>query len=239
MRSVANSASAAALGLALLCGSALAAPAKVEQLLIDPESVTLGDADERVQLLVTAQGADGSLLDVTREAQYHCSDPALAEVSGGLVAPRGDGSTQIEIRFSDPIDGHEVTSRVPVSILGFGVSRGLNFANDIEPILSKFSCNSGGCHGKASGQNGFKLSLLGFDPALDYDALVKQGHGRRVFPAAPARSLLVDQAQRPDLRMAEASVSTSTRPLIDCCCAGSNKGCPKAASTTRAWSGST
>ena len=67
----------------------------------------------------------------------------------------------------------------------------VDFANDVEPLLSKFGCNSGGCHGKASGQNGFKLSLLGVDTALDYDALVKQGHGRRVFPAAPERSLLL------------------------------------------------
>jgi hypothetical protein len=35
--------------------------------------------------------------------------------------------------------------------------RPLNFANDIVPILTKGSCNSGGCHGKAGGQNGFKL----------------------------------------------------------------------------------
>ena len=72
-----------------------------------------------------------------------------------------------------------------------GCIRAVDFANDVEPILSKFGCNSGGCHGKASGQNGFKLSLMGVDTALDYDALVKQGHGRRVFPAAPDRSLLL------------------------------------------------
>ncbi len=45
--------------------------------------------------------------------------------------------------------------------------RPLNFANDIVPILTKGSCNSGGCHGKSGGQNGFKLSLLGFEPQED------------------------------------------------------------------------
>ena len=44
--------------------------------------------------------------------------------------------------------------------------RPLNFTNDIVPIFTKASCNSGGCHGKASGQNGFKLSLLGFEPGM-------------------------------------------------------------------------
>ena len=67
----------------------------------------------------------------------------------------------------------------------------IHFENDIVPILSKLGCNSGGCHGKASGQNGFKLSVFGFDPAADYDAIVKEARGRRVFPASPERSLIV------------------------------------------------
>src|SRR5258708_21913770 len=70
----------------------------------------------------------------------------------------------------------------------------LHFANDIEPLLSRYGCNAGGCHGKASGQNGFKLSLFGFDPAFDYNALVKEARGRRVFPAAPDPSLLLRKA---------------------------------------------
>lgn len=71
------------------------------------------------------------------------------------------------------------------------VPRPLNFANDIVPILTKGSCNSGGCHGKASGQNGFKLSLLGFEPEEDYEHIVKEARGRRLFPAAPEQSLLL------------------------------------------------
>jgi hypothetical protein len=67
----------------------------------------------------------------------------------------------------------------------------LHFANDIEPILTRYGCNAGGCHGKSSGQNGFKLSLLGFDPEFDYEAIVKEARGRRIFPAAPDRSMLL------------------------------------------------
>ncbi len=69
--------------------------------------------------------------------------------------------------------------------------RPLNFANDIMPILTKGGCNGGGCHGKADGQNGFKLSLLGFEPEEDYEHIVKEARGRRVFPAAPEQSLLL------------------------------------------------
>jgi hypothetical protein len=67
----------------------------------------------------------------------------------------------------------------------------INFANKIVPIFTKNGCNAGGCHGKASGQNGFKLSLLGFEPDEDYEHLVKEARGRRVFPAAPENSLLL------------------------------------------------
>jgi hypothetical protein len=60
--------------------------------------------------------------------------------------------------------------------------------------LTKARCNSGGCHGKAEGQAGFKLSIFGFDPAADFDVLVKEGRGRRVFTLAPERSLLLRKA---------------------------------------------
>src|SRR3954470_16612551 len=72
--------------------------------------------------------------------------------------------------------------------------RPLNFANDIVPIFTKAGCNAGGCHGKASGQNGFKLSLLGFEPAEDYEHIVREARGRRVFPAAPEQSLLLTKS---------------------------------------------
>jgi hypothetical protein len=80
---------------------------------------------------------------------------------------------------------------ISVAAEGSTAARRFNFANDIEPILSRFGCNSSGCHGKAEGQNGFKLSVFAFDPAADYAALVKESRGRRVFPAAPEQSLLL------------------------------------------------
>ena len=76
-------------------------------------------------------------------------------------------------------------------VLAAEARRPLNFANDIVPILTKGGCNGGGCHGKASGQNGFKLSLLGFEPQEDYEHIVKEARGRRIFPAAPEQSLLL------------------------------------------------
>ena len=67
----------------------------------------------------------------------------------------------------------------------------LSFELDVMPILTARGCNQGACHGKARGQNGFQLSLLGFDADFDYAALTQQARGRRVFLAAPDRSLLL------------------------------------------------
>lgn len=68
------------------------------------------------------------------------------------------------------------------------------FNTDVVPLLTKLSCNSGGCHGKAEGQNGFKLSLLGFEPEQDYEAIVQEARGRRLMPSSPAASLLLLKA---------------------------------------------
>ncbi len=74
------------------------------------------------------------------------------------------------------------------------IDRAVDFGNDIVPLLSRYGCNSGGCHGKASGQNGFKLSLFGFDQTFDYEAIVLEDRGRRLFPAAPDESLVLKKA---------------------------------------------
>ena len=68
------------------------------------------------------------------------------------------------------------------------------FERDVVPLLTRLGCNAGACHGKARGQNGFQLSLLGFDPDFDHSAIAKEARGRRVFPAAPEQSLLLRKA---------------------------------------------
>ena len=71
----------------------------------------------------------------------------------------------------------------------------VSFLNDVVPVLTKAGCNSGACHAKAGqGQNGFQLSLLGFEPQEDYEHLVKEARGRRVFAASPEQSLLLMKA---------------------------------------------
>ena len=62
----------------------------------------------------------------------------------------------------------------------------VTFLRDVAPILNKASCTSGPCHGAAKGKNGFKLSLRGYDPQFDYEALLYDLSGRRFNRADPA-----------------------------------------------------
>ena len=76
----------------------------------------------------------------------------------------------------------------------FADSDSVTFERDIQPILTRAGCNAGACHGKASGQNGFKLSLLGFDSDFDHIAIAREGGGRRVLRAFPDESILLRKA---------------------------------------------
>lgn len=77
----------------------------------------------------------------------------------------------------------------------FAADRPVSFVNEVVPVLTKAGCNVGVCHAKAgNGQNGFQLSLLGFEPAEDFDHLVREARSRRLFVGAPDRSLLLLKA---------------------------------------------
>ncbi len=77
----------------------------------------------------------------------------------------------------------------------WSAERPVSFANDVVPVLTKAGCNSGACHAKAGGgQNGFQLSLLGFEPAEDFEHIVLEGRGRRLQFGNPDQSLLLLKA---------------------------------------------
>lgn len=70
----------------------------------------------------------------------------------------------------------------------------ISFQLDVQPVLTAYGCNTGACHGKQRGQNGFQLSLLGFDSDFDFASLTRDARGRRLFPASPRQSLLIRKA---------------------------------------------
>jgi hypothetical protein len=168
---------------------ALPKPTDVQTLTAYPEKIALKGGDDAQQLLITAGVAGGRLQDLTGDVLYKVADPQVARVSTtGRIIPLANGKTEITACYGDR------AVRLSVSCEAVDVDLPINFTNQIVPIFTKLGCNSGGCHGKASGQNGFKLSLLGFEPDIDFNALVKEARGRRIFPAAPDYSLLLLKA---------------------------------------------
>jgi hypothetical protein len=199
---------AAAVGSLVLLGGALFGTARVEAApepkgLGDPgvlESLAIGPdlagngivvrgRDARQQVFVTGKYSSGQLHDHTRKVTFETSPEGIVDVdSDGLVTPLADGDAKVVAT------GDGKRAEIAVHVEGVATQIPINFGNQIAPIFTKLGCNSGGCHGKASGQNGFKLSLLGFYPEDDYEFLVKEGRGRRLFPPAPAQSLLLRKA---------------------------------------------
>lgn len=174
--------------IAVFATSVWSADSPIRALRVSPEQLRLTSANRQQQLLVTADLSDGSQLDLTDAATLELADPSLAQFNGSILRGMRDGKTELIVRQGS------VAARIPVLVDGADRYPPVHFKNDIVPLFSKLRCNGSGCHGKQSGQNGFKLSVFGFDPPGDFRALVHEGRGRRVFPAAPDRSLLVLKA---------------------------------------------
>ena len=87
----------------------------------------------------------------------------------------------------------KIRALLSIAILGGVGARGEDvvFRRDVLAVLSKAGCNLGGCHGNGNGKGGFKLSLRGQDPDLDWAAMTRDQGGRRVNLIEPGKSLLL------------------------------------------------
>ncbi len=154
-----------------------------------PDKAVLTGPDAVQQLTVDFVRGTAAIADVTSRTSFTSTNTSVADVdSTGLIVPKGDGTATVVARHAG------LESKIPVIVKSFKSAPPMNFANEVVPVFTKLGCNSGGCHGKASGQNGFRLSLLGFEPVLDYETLTKESRGRRIFPVAPTHSLLLTKS---------------------------------------------
>jgi hypothetical protein len=171
-------------GPMLLAGSTRAATPV--RLLVYPTAIDLRGPQDRHHLLVTAVAADGRRTDVTSRATFVSSRPAVVAVdAAGECVARGDGTTVVTASFEGS------TAEVPVTVRDSEKARAPSFLNDVMPLFTRLGCNSGACHGKGAGQNGFRLSLRGYAPEQDYLLLTREFMARRVDPAAPEDSPLL------------------------------------------------
>jgi hypothetical protein len=157
-------------------------PAK---LVVYPKEVKLFGPRDAQRVIVLGVWADGRTWDLTRTATVTSANHKIAIPERGVVRPVSDGTSTLTVeaagaKASVPVTVEKATADLPV-----------NFAREVEPILTKAGCNSGGCHGSQHGRGGFKLSLFGFDPAFDYLQIVQSNEGRRVVLSDAERSILL------------------------------------------------
>jgi hypothetical protein len=76
-------------------------------------------------------------------------------------------------------------------LLGGGEAPEVSFNREVMAVLSKAGCNQGVCHGNRYGKGGFKLSLRGQDPDLDFLALSRDVFARRANRLEPEKSLIL------------------------------------------------
>ena len=114
------------------------------------------------RLLVIAHYADGSTADVTSSALLEAEAPKVASLeNGSLVRARSNGGATIRASYSG------LTTQTTALVQQAEAPLSPSFAADILPVLTKYGCNGGNCHGALNGQNGFKLSLFGYEPDKD------------------------------------------------------------------------
>ncbi|HXJ60670.1 MAG TPA: DUF1553 domain-containing protein [Verrucomicrobiae bacterium] len=149
------------------------------------------DAPER-EFRITARMQDDFEQDVTETARFSWTRPAPFIVAGpGRIRALESGQGVLTAHFG----GKEISIAVTVEPPSIepGAATPVSFVRDVLPALSRAGCNAGACHAKPEGQNGFKLSVFSYDPKTDYAEIVKEARGRRVFPAAPEESLLLNK----------------------------------------------
>lgn len=171
--------------IACLAGAASAAEFRVT-----PAEVKIDRNFEQVQFVVTATDANGETglrsEDLTPQAQFASSNPAVVTVSksGQLIAiDNGDATITVTVEG--------VAKPVPVHVAGLVANPHVGFSEMVLPIIWKAGCNGGACHASQHGKGGFTLSVMGFDPPADRNAMVRDRMQRRVNLLQPEESLLL------------------------------------------------
>lgn len=158
------------------------------RLVVQPESLALTGLDREHGLLVTLVEPDGRQRDVTAASRFVSTTPAIVTIDAkGHAKALSDGQARIAIDY----DG--LTAACEVSVAEMAMPSIPSFNQDISPILTRTGCNAGGCHGKLTGQNGFRLSLRGYAPEWDHQWITNEVSGRRINMAFPEQSLLVQK----------------------------------------------
>src|SRR2546428_220576 len=158
---------------------------KVSQIRLFPAEVVFSDPREYRKVVVLGKTEEAGEFDLSRNAAFAPADDCVKWDEKGFLYPVRDCQTKVEV------SARGLKATLPVTVRGLDQPHPISFIRDVEPVLNKVGCTAGTCHGSAKGKNGFKLSLRGYDPEFDYEALLYDMSGRRFNRADAARSLML------------------------------------------------
>jgi len=160
---------------------------QVVELSVLPPEVHLETEKDFHKLVVVAKYADDVTREVTSESSFVLSNPQVASLSKSTLRPVVDGNTTLVVVHRDK------QVEVPVRVKGAKTPRPVSFKLDVMPVFMRAGCNTGSCHGSARGQDGFMLSLFGYDPDGDHFRITRELGTRRINLAIPEESMLVEK----------------------------------------------
>lgn len=155
-----------------------------------PARVTLDSALDSHRIVVLRTDPQGLTKDVTASVDIQFVPTGVASFENGRLIPKRNGETTATLQHN------KRTATIKVTVQNAQVSPAVSYRNDVIPILTRAGCNSGACHGAASGKNGFGLTLFGFDPGKDLRALSRDYRGRRLDCSDPDASLILTKPTR-------------------------------------------
>src|SRR5437660_10152808 len=171
--------------MVLLFALGLSAGFASDSIILLPSKVALNGPFARQQMLIERSSDNLFAGQLTNNLALQSSDPKIARIEGATVIPVTNGTVTLTAKSG----GQTATAQVTVT--GMEKPFDWSFRNHVQPVLAKMGCSAGACHGAAAGQNGFKLSLRGYDDEGDYLTLTRQALGRRIVPSDPGRSLML------------------------------------------------
>jgi len=159
---------------------------KIVSLTVQPNSLVLEHGRDLRRVVVLGVTEAGTTVDLTESAQFAPDSGVVRLAADGYFEPVQEGLAKVAVTA-----GGQKT-HLPVAVRSMQTPP-VSFVRDVMPILGRTGCNAGTCHGAQKGKNGFRLSLRGYDPAFDYEALTDDLSGRRFNRSAPDESLMLSK----------------------------------------------
>ena len=116
-----------------------------------PEAIQLTGKNSTQRLLL--QEVEDHLVgrQLTQEVHWTVEPASVATVENHRLRPLANGRAVLRASYQDS------TAEMEIEVRAHDGNFEWSFRNHVQPILAKFGCSAGACHGAAAGKNGFCL----------------------------------------------------------------------------------